>query len=111
MTVDPGTAALMLSTVTAVPAIMGAFADSPSTVATTSQDPRTLHELRRGELVGAGVSIVVATALASVVADQQARTLILAAALLMIAVYVAEHERALRRAPVRGDLATTPGWT
>lgn len=97
MSVDTSTASLMLSTAVAVPSIMGAFVESPAACALGPADPDRLAELRRGELIGAAISLALALTLASAVESHGG--LILALAVVMVGANVAEHERALRAAP------------
>lgn len=99
MTVDIAAATLMLSTTTAVPAIMGAFTDDPSDIITGSADPARLGELRRGAVIGAGVSLGLVGLLASASPSGDARRLVLVVGLTMVAVLAFEQRRALAVSP------------
>lgn len=97
MSIDTSTAALMLSSAVAVPSVMGAFVDSPAACALGPADPDRLRELRRGEVIGAGISLGLALALSTAVESHGA--LILLTSSVMVFAFVCEHERALRAAP------------
>lgn len=98
MSLDPGLAGLILGTATAVPSLMGAFLPTPAAIVTGPADERRLAELRRGEMVGATITLVLTGGLALML-DRQHRGLVLMVALITVAVFVAEHERAIRISP------------
>lgn len=100
---ETSTAALTLSTAVAVPTIMGAFTPAPADIATGSSDPARLAELRRGEIIGACIAIGLSLTLAGAVAADG--KIIAITALVMVGVFVAERERAIRAAPGTPSIA------
>jgi len=92
-------AGLILLGLAEVPQVMSAFLPSPTTAYMGGSDPVRVKWLRRGEIMGAGVSISIAVAVSLVAYDDLGPMagLILLGAIGILALFLLEYERALKQ--------------
>jgi len=92
-------AGLILLGLAEVPQVMSAFLPSPTTAYMGGSDPVRVKWLRRGEIMGAGVSISIAVAVTLVAYEDlgPAAGLILLGAIGILALFLLEYERALKQ--------------
>ena len=88
----------MLLGLAEVPQVMSAFLPSPTTAYMGGADPTRIAWLRRGEIIGSGVSLSIAAAVSMIAAQdmgQHAWWIFLGAAGIL-ALFLWEYERAIR---------------
>jgi hypothetical protein len=96
--ISSGTAGLIFLGIAEVPQIMSAFLPSPTTAFMGGADPVRVAWLRRGEIIGGGVSMVLAMAIGLVAKEEagKAALLIPAGSAAVLGLFLMEYERAIR---------------
>lgn len=91
-------AGLILLGLAEVPQVMSAFLPSPTTAYMGGADPVRIAWLRRGELIGSGVSLAIAGAVSLVAAQSMGASagLIFLGAVIILGLFLLEYERAIK---------------
>lgn len=92
-------AGVFLVAVAGVPQIMSAFLPSPTTAYMGGAHPDRIAWLRRGEVIGSGVSLTLVAGAAMIEQDWR----IFAAGVIVLALFLAEYERAIRKGRNKAD--------
>lgn len=102
----------MLLGLAEVPQVMSAFLPSPTTAYMGGADPVRVRWLRRGEIMGAGVSVSIAVAVSLVAYDDLGPMagLILIGAIIILGLFLWEYERALKQGIRDGQDAKGKGY-
>ncbi len=105
-------AGLILLGLAEVPQVMSAFLPSPTTAYMGGADPTRIRWLRRGEVMGAGVSLAIAGAVSLVAADElgPGASLIFLGAVAILGLFLWEYERALREGKKDGEAPKSAGY-
>jgi hypothetical protein len=92
-------AGLVLLGLAEVPQVMSAFLPSPTTAYMGGSDPVRVKWLRRGEIMGGGISVSIAVAVTLVAYDDLGPMagLILIGAIVILGLFLWEYERALKQ--------------
>ena len=95
---DSSTAGLVVLGIAEVPQIMSAFLPSPTTAYMGGSDPTRVAWLRRGEVMGGGVSMALALGITLIARKQAGPSAwwIMAGSATVLALFLAEYERAIR---------------
>lgn len=93
-----------------VPQVMSAFLPSPTTAYMGGADPTRIAWLRRGEVIGGAVSMCIAAAVSMIAARDvgDGAWLIFIGAGIILALFLWEYERAIRKGQQENG-AATPG--
>ena len=98
------TAGLILLGLAEVPQVMSAFLPSPTTAYQGGADPERVAWLRRGEIIGSTVSLSIALAVTFVARREMGEKawLIFLGAVVILAAFLLEYERAIRKGQENG---------